>query len=168
MTLTIFLMIFQHEASWCKIQCNVLKCQTANPTLSSVPSALSSIRTNFMTIKVSVSPQMNTASWATSVVSMLSSIAMENAINDFISRFNWQSKCTERSEIQSVLSDWYLQKPNAFQGAQSPQPKALHVDHPDFSTMSNHRLPFLQTQQQLIHLLYSPSRFLYLSPWRVS
>lgn len=32
---------------------------------------------------------------------------------------------------------------------------SLNVDHPDFSTMSNHRLLFLQTQHQLIHLLYS-------------
>lgn len=86
--------IFHPEASWCKIQWNVHQCEAGKgppmSTLPSVPSAVSSIGPDFMTLKVSATPQMNMACWVTSLVSALSSIAMENATNYFISRLDRQ------------------------------------------------------------------------------
>ena len=55
-------------------------------------------------INVFSTPRMKIASNATSVMSVLSSIATEKAINFFILFFNWLFKFVERSEILVSIS----------------------------------------------------------------
>ena len=95
-----------------------------------VPIIGTNSRNSSVTANVSSTPRINIASWATSVMSVLSSIAEENARNDLTLCFSWLSKSVDISEILSAivfLVRLMLAKACRFSGHTSSAAFSMHV-----------------------------------------
>ena len=87
-------------------------------------------RNSSVIVKVSSTPRINMASWAISVISVLSSIATEKAINYLILSFIWLPKSPESSVTLSAtvfFNRLMLAKADRFPGNTNSAAFSMHV-----------------------------------------